>query len=64
MCLDGVWIDNVFADNPICGGSSGLTTARSDSQVLVEEDAGISVEYCAAYTTYTSYADTGKRLIH
>ena len=48
MCLDGEWLDNAFADNPICGGSSGGTTARSNSQALTEDDASISVAYCAA----------------
>ena len=52
MCLDGGWMGNVVADNPICGGSSGGTTARPNSQaMLTEEDAGISVAYCAAYTS-------------
>lgn len=50
MCLDGVWIDIAFADDPICGGSSGGTTARSSSQALTEDDADISVAHCAAYT--------------
>ena len=49
MCLDGEWIDNAFADNPICGGSSGGTTERSNnSPALTEDDASISVAYCAA----------------
>ena len=51
MCLDGVWMGNVVADNPICGGSSGGTTARSSSQALTEDDVDISVAYCAAYTS-------------
>ena len=40
-------MDNIFAENPICGGSSG-GTAQTISQALTEDDASISVAYCAA----------------
>ena len=49
MCLDGVWVGNAFAGNPMCDGSSG-GKAQSISQQLTEADGSVSVTYCEAYT--------------